>query len=356
MICALCGGPATWTSPTGHHFCEACRDAYRVVDDDDLEEVDPLAGKPGGSWILDRPQTVNAIWGHGDEVAWAQGEAMMIVGSDGTGKTVLAHNLILRMIGLDSSLLLGLPVLPRKRVLYLAQDRPMQAARAFRRLVGLMDRADLDAALKVVDWPLGPLDNDPRLLLEVAERNEADTVMVDSLKDVVNEPSSERSGQAIKQAYQIAIAGGVETAILHHDRKQAQDSRPRRLLKLADVYGSRLAVAGCGSVIALNGTSGDPVIELRHLKQPAGEVGPLKVVFNFETGELNLYQGGDLLQILAAAKDGLTVQDAARILYETSTPSNSERERARRKLKTLVTRGSSFPRFSGHISCGTYGP
>ena len=302
-------------------------------------EPDPFRARPGGSWIFDRPDTPPAIWGDGDEVAWAEGEALMVVGPDGTGKTVLAGNLVLRLLEIDTRPLLGLPVRPRRRILYLAQDRPSQAARAFRRLVGTIDRPTLDQRLRVIDWPIEQLDANPAGLLELAQDDDCDTVIVDSVKDVVAEPSSEKSGQAIKTGYQLAIASGVEVCLLHHDRKQIQDGRARRLLKLADVYGSRFMVAGCGSVIALNDRSGDPVIELRHLKLPAAEVGPLRITFNFETGEIDLYEGGDLLAILASAKVGLTAQDAARQLYETDKPSYAERERARRKLKSLVGKG-----------------
>lgn len=302
----------------------------------DLADLDVMVGRPGGSWIFDRPELVPAVWGNRDEVAWSEGEALMIVGTDGAGKTVLAHNLMVRMIGIDTRPLLGFTVMPRTRILYLSQDRPSQAARAFRRLVGEIDRGELDRALKVIDWPIEPLDVNPRHLLELAELNDCDTIFVDSVKDVLTEPSAERSGQALKQACQIAITGGVEVCLLHHDRKQSQESK-RRLLKLSDVYGSRFLTAGCGSVIALNGGSGDPVIELRHLKQPLAEVGPLRVKFDFETGEVDLFEGSDLLAIIQGGPlGGITPNDAARILYETEKPTNAERERARRKLKGLV--------------------
>ncbi|MGI8514050.1 MAG: AAA family ATPase [Acidimicrobiia bacterium] len=101
----------------------------------------PADAHPGGAWILDQPTRIAALWGTGDEVAWSQGETLIVVGSDGTGKTVLAQNLITRMIGLDTTPLLGLTVTQRLRVLYLAQDRPRQSARAFQRLVGTADRA-----------------------------------------------------------------------------------------------------------------------------------------------------------------------------------------------------------------------
>lgn len=300
-----------------------------------------LGAKPGGSWIFDRPETVPAIWGEGDEVAWAEGETLMLVGPDGAGKTALAHQITSRLIGIDTSPLLGLHIEQRARVLYLALDRPAQAARAFKRIVGTMDRAVLDDRLKVIDHPIGMLDEDPGLLLKLSKNAGCDTVIVDSVKDAILEPSTEKSGQAVKASYQMAIAQGVEVCLLHHDRKAQQDGK-RKLLRLSDVYGSRFLVAGCGSVISLNGGSGDPVIDLRHLKQPMAEVGPLTVALNFETGGFTLYDSVDLLAIIQGANHGITAQDAAKLLYGTDNPTKAERERARRKLKVLVGKGLVF--------------
>ncbi|MEX0698903.1 MAG: AAA family ATPase [Acidimicrobiia bacterium] len=303
---------------------------------------DPLRAIPGGRWIFDRPEQLTANWGEGDEIAWVDGEALMVVGGDGAGKTVLAGNLILRQLGIVNTPLLGLPVRQQHRILYLAQDRPAQAARAFKRMVGLVDRVTLDNGLRVIDFPIGHLEGHPELLLEHALDCQATVVYVDSIKDVATEISGEVSGQAVKNAYQLCIHAGIGVCLLHHDRKAIQTGKPRKLLTLADVYGNRFMVAGCGSVIALNGRSGDPVVDLRHLKQPAAEVGPLKVLMNFETGDMTIYDGGDLLALLTQSRHGLTAQDAARQLYETENPTASERERARRKLKGLVERHLAF--------------
>jgi replicative DNA helicase len=317
----------------------------RRVEREHRQADDPSSAWPGGAWIFNRPDKVPAVWGEGDEVAWSEDEALMLVGSDGSGKTTLAQQLTLRMVGLDTSPLLGNPVQQRTRVLYLALDRPAQAARAFKRLVGTVDRTTLDDRLKVIDWSIGMVDEDPDLLLNLARDNGCDTIVVDAVKDCVREPSSETSGQALKVAYQTAIAGGCQICLLHHDRKQVQGGRSRRLMTLSDVYGSRFMTAGCGSVIALNGTSGDPVIELRQLKQPMAEVGPLKVTFDFDTGGITVFEGGDLLAIVKAA-NGVTAHDAAKLLYETDKVSASDRERARRKLKHLIGQGLVYEKLA----------
>ena len=88
----------------------------------------------GGAFLLDLPDEVPAVWGDGDSLLWAQGEALIIVGGNGVGKTTLAAQIIRGRIGLQKSCL-GLPVIEgNKRVLYLAMDRPSQARRALNRL------------------------------------------------------------------------------------------------------------------------------------------------------------------------------------------------------------------------------
>ncbi len=300
---------------------------------------DPTCGYPGGEWILSAPDRVESLWGTGREVAWPKDEPLVIVGPDGSAKTTILGNLIKRQAGVTTEPLLGMTVLPRTKILLVAQDRPEQARRSLKRQVNDADRETLNEALAIIDWPIGLIDKNPSLIAELAAEHGADTVYIDSLKDVVLAPSSEESGLAFKRALFEVIAAGVQICVTHHDRKAGPDSE-RRILKLSDVYGSRFITAGAGSVIALNGGSGDPIIDLRHLKQPDEEVGPHRVLLDFETGELSLSQETDLLEVIQRNTEGLTVIDAAQLLYETDSPSRKEKERARRKLNTLVGRGS----------------
>lgn len=299
---------------------------------------DPSKGWPGGDWLLSAPDRVEALWGDDREVAWPKGEAFILVGGDGSGKTILAGNLLIRQAGIVTEPLFGMTIEPRERILYLAQDRPQQAKRSLKRLIGDLDRESLNERLAVVDWPIGLIDDDPERLVTLAREHGADTVYVDSLKDVVSEPSGEESGLAIKRAYAEAIAAGVEVCLLHHDRKAGAESK-RKILKLADVYGSRFITAGAGSVVALNGGSGDPIIDLRHLKQPDEEVGPHRILLDFATGEMSIHEGTDILAVIVNTPEGLTANDAARVLYETDKPTRSDKERARRKLQSLADSG-----------------
>jgi replicative DNA helicase len=292
---------------------------------------------PGGDWLLSAPDKIPALWGQGHEVVWPEGETLILMGGDGSGKTILAGNLLMRQLGVINTPLLGLPVAPRSRVLYLAQDRPKQAQRSFKRLIGGLDRDVLNDRLVVVDWQIGMVDENPELLAELVVGQEADTLYVDSLKDICSEPSSEKSGLAVKRAYSMAIEAGAETCLLHHDRKVAGDSK-RNILKLADVYGSRFITAGAGSVIALNGGSGDPVINIRTLKQADEEFGPLGMLLDFASGDVSVHTGTDLLSIVRNSPQGLSPLEAARLSYETDTPTPAEKQRARRALQRLHKR------------------
>lgn len=298
----------------------------------------PLRGIAGGDWTFSAPDKVPSLWGEDGAVAWSEGEPLIIVGSDGSGKTVLAFNILARQLGVIPGELLGMQVEPRERVLYLAQDRPKQAARAFRRMVGTVDKRELDHRLVVIDWPLPPLEDDPAALVRYCEENEADTLYIDSLKDIVKQPADEVSGLAIRRAHSLVIASGREICILHHDRK-VDKTQTRATMKLADVYGSRFITGGAGSVLALNGTSGDPIVELRQLKQPADEVGPIHVVMDFDTGGMAVNEGTDLYAVVKAA-NGLSAYDAAKALYGTDKPSRNDKERARRQLDRGVSKGA----------------
>jgi hypothetical protein len=101
----------------------------------------------GGSFILDAPKQVPAVWGDGEQVAWSEGEPLLLVGPEGVGKTTLAGQLVMARLGLLTTVL-GIPVTPGQgRLLYLACDRPAQVQRSLARLVDEADRELLDERL-----------------------------------------------------------------------------------------------------------------------------------------------------------------------------------------------------------------
>lgn len=293
--------------------------------------------RPGGSFILDAPEGVPAVWGHDDQVLWSAGEPLIICGPAGVGKTTVAAQLVEGRLG-EVDELLGFPVVAGdKKVLYLASDRPRQVQRAMRRLFDEDNRALLDERLVV--WP-GPPPVDiarvPETLLMLAEAAGADTIVIDSLKDVAIGLSEDVVGAGLNNALQRVIAEGIEVASLHHQRKGAHGEKPKTL---ADMYGSIWIPNGAGSVILLWGEAGDPLVELSHLKQPAATVGPLTIEHDHVAGRSSVYRGFELLRFLRKRSAGATAMEVARGWFEKPDPTDNQRKRAERALKQAVAKG-----------------
>jgi replicative DNA helicase len=298
----------------------------------------------GADFIFSSPVTVPANWGRpGGEVTWAVGESLMLVGPDGVGKTTLAQQIVLGRCGIISELL-SLPIAPAAgRVLYLAMDRPAQAARSFRRMVREDEHGDVLRERLVVWKGPPPIDvlRKPTVLADwiESEFDDVSDVFVDSLKDLAPKLSDDDVGSRVNLARQELLARGLQLLESHHQRKEQRgQGKPK---SLADVYGSRWLTAGAGSVVLLWGDPGDPVVELVHLKQPADEFGPARVLHDHVRGASSLYEHVDLEELLAGAQHGLTVKDAARLLFESEDPRANEIEKARRRLERLVERGTT---------------
>lgn len=293
----------------------------------------------GGGFVLDVPSTPPAVWGDGESVGWAEGESMMIVGPPGVGKTTLVVQLVAGRLGIGKDVL-GLPVRPgARRVLYLAMDRPPQIARAMGRLFGEEHRELLAERLAVWKGP-PPADfaRNTELLAEMCRQADADTVVVDSLKDGVLKCSDDEAGSGYNRARQRTLVDGVQVVELHHQRKANGDNK--KPSKLDDVYGSVWLTAGAGSVVVLWGQAGDPVVELTHLKQPMEPLGPWQIRHDHDAGTSTIYHQADLLQVtLLQGSAGLTPQVAARALFSTDKPTPSEVEKARRRLDRYVSDG-----------------
>lgn len=317
------------------------------------DEPSPWEFAEGGSFILDTPPNPTPLWGSGDDVLLADGEALVIAGGQGAGKTTLAQQLALGRCGFDEfATLLGYPVQPGKRVLYLAMDRPRQAARSFRRMVGDAWRDELNARLVV--WqgpPPGDLARHPSVLVTMCRKAAADTVIVDSLKDAAVGLSDDEVGAGWNRARQMAITAGVQVVELHHNRKAISGAKAERAT-IDDLYGSTWITSGAGSVVLLAGAPGDPIVRLQHVKQPASEVGPLQIVHDHTIGRSTVWHAADLLTVVAATPGGLTAVDAARALFESEKPTPSEREKARRKLDRLVAEGSLAVLDEGNKAAG----
>jgi replicative DNA helicase len=288
----------------------------------------------GAAFVLDTPSAPPALWGRDEDVLWAQGEPMMIAAPPGLGKTTLAQQLTLASCGIGSQRLLDLPVRPASgRVAYVAADRPAQAARSFARMVGEDDREALGERLLVWRGPL-PFDigRDPARLVPFLKQRDISVVVIDSLGAVAFDLASDEAGSRVFAAFSAATAEGIDVVITHHDRKREQGNKGPRALD--DIYGSRWITAAMGSVLYLEGGAGDLVVKLRHMKQPAAEVGPLEVRHDHSAGQSTIAEGTDLLDLAAI---GITAQAAAVELF--GKAKRNEVEKARRRLDKLADRG-----------------
>jgi hypothetical protein len=294
----------------------------------------------GASFILDIPQDIPALWGHGSDVLWAEGESLMIAGPMGLGKTTLAGLLIRAQLRVFDNNVLGLPVTPRAgKILYLAMDRPAQIARAFARQFTEDDRDALRDRLVVWKGP-PPADvaKRPTLLLELAEAAGAGTVYLDSVKDAAIGLSDDEVGAGYNRARQYLLAQNKQLCEQHHTVKRgANGGAPTTA---ADVYGSAWITSGTGSIVLFSGDPGDPIVGFRHIRQPAHEVGPYRLLHDQDTGALTIDHNVDLVEYAkAAGPEGITAKAAAAALYDTDKPTEAQVQKARNRLNKLVDEG-----------------
>ncbi|MFD0003543.1 AAA family ATPase [Streptomyces sp. NPDC127178] len=293
----------------------------------------------GATFILDLPDTQPAIWGKGPDILWAAGQACMVCGGNGVGKTTLSGQLLRGRLGLTETVL-GYPVeAGAKRVLYLACDRPSQIARSLARQFSPDDRAVLQERLAVHKGP-PPYDfaKRPDILLAMCREVDADTVFVDSLKDVAVGLASDEVAAGYNRARQLAIAGGIEVLEDHHQvKRSASGGKPDGI---EDVYGGAFLTGGAGSVILLSGDPGDPVVRLKHLKPVQDTVGPFNIEHDHERGVSRIVDEVDLVTLARqSGTAGLSARIAAQRVFDKDNPSRAEKEKARRRLDRLVKSG-----------------
>jgi hypothetical protein len=111
------------------------------------------------------------------------------------------------------------------------------------------------------------------------------------------------------------------------------------ITSVADIYGSTLT-SGAGSIMLLHGEPGDPIIGFRHVKEPAEEVGPWRLLHDQTAGMLSVEHSVDLVMLVkASGVDGLTAKGAAQAICEKQNPSRADVEKARRRLDQLAADG-----------------
>jgi replicative DNA helicase len=305
---------------------------YRV---EDYGKPDWDRAVDGAEFVLDVPVGIPAIWGSGNDVLWPRGEALMIAGGQGLGKTTLGIQVLKCLVGLSCGNVLGLPVVDDgSKVLYLAMDRPSQISRAMSRQFNESHRAVLKERL--VFWkgpPLRDVAKSPTLLADMAKHYDVGVVIVDSLKDAAVGLSDDTVGAQYNRARQHLLAQDVQLMELHHNIKRGPMGTAPTTIN--DIYGSTWLTSGAGSVVMLTGEPGDPVISFRHVKQPSEEVGPFTVRHDQSTGVMTVDHQVDLIDLVAAAGiHGLTAKDAAMAILDKAADkvTKSHVEKARRRL------------------------
>jgi replicative DNA helicase len=299
-----------------------------------------------GGVIFDQPDTIDALWGNGEEVLAAVGEPTILYSATGIGKTTIAQRVALAAIGIGDPTVLGYDVKQIEgNVLYIAADRPIQAMRSLRRMVTEQDRDILDQRWR---WErhhrIRITPDNPNVLLDAAEAAEAPLLLGDSIKDLVSGVSTDEGGLAYNNAVQACVANGVEVFMLHHTRKAGSDGRS--LLKLDDVYGSTWIPAGAGSVIALNGTPRQGIIKLNQLKMPSEQVGPFDIDIDYPTGTLTTIGRRDLVKWIRHQGSATTIE-AARYMTGKDNPTAAEKKSISRKLARLEKDGEIVGTRSG---------
>ncbi|MFI0860365.1 DnaB-like helicase N-terminal domain-containing protein [Streptomyces smyrnaeus] len=293
----------------------------------------------GWRFVTESGAAQTPLWGTPEQTLWGSGESLMIVGPPGVGKTTLAHQVVLARLGLQETVL-NMPVAPCRRVLYLAMDRPTQIAKAMARRVSPEHEAVLRDRLCVWQGPLpATIDKEPDLLADLAAAHQADTIVIDSLKDAVSTMVDDALAVAFHNARMRALRNGVEVLELHHQRKGTAEAPRGQRPTLDRVYGSTWFTSGAGSVLFVAGEAGDPAVTLHHLKHVTGEVGPLQVIHDHERGTTAVEPTLDPLAILRAHPGGMTTRDLAAALSGETTPGRADMEKARRKLEILVKAG-----------------
>jgi len=91
-------------------------------------------------------------------------------------------------------------------------------------------------------------------------------------------------------------------------------------------------------VILLWGQPGDAYVHLAQLKQPAGDIGPLRLFHDHARGATRTDVGADPLAVLRSSPR-LTARGLASVLFETANPDRNQVERARRRLDAFVKDG-----------------
>jgi 5S rRNA maturation endonuclease (ribonuclease M5) len=338
-------------SQAGSDVSDHLNAGYTLDQLTELDETESTQLMGGGDFIFSAEEQIPAVWGKGDHVLWAEGEPLMIVGPTGAGKTTVGAQVILGLLGGPNEVL-GYPTRTYQRGLYLAMDRPRQIARALARNFKALGQEWLNEHLEV--WK-GPPPSDvvkhPGLLLQMAQRANAEFIVIDSLKDLAGRLSDEETAFALQQAFQLCVTAGVQVLIYHHQRKSnGAPGQPKKPTDIDAVYGNMMLTAGMGSVLLVWAErAGDEMVILSHLKQPSESVWYEQVAqHHHATGTTTLAESDEgpidpwsTFEGLAEAGDGVAASVLAKSLYPNVENPKTRNARADRLIQGWVKEGKA---------------
>ncbi|MCK9487667.1 MAG: AAA family ATPase [Dehalococcoidia bacterium] len=281
------------------------------------------------------------LWGAAEQPLWASGEALWLWGQTGIGKGTLTQRIALAAIGVGNPEVLGEPVRPVGRVLYLALDRARQVKRSLRRMVTPEQTDVLRERLRVWGRPL-PFDvgAEPTKLTELVRglgMEPGDLVIIDAAKDATGDLADNKLGPGFNRACQMLLADGYELLVNNHPRKAvAGNKRPD---SIDDMMGHSALKNGAGTVLMLwSARPGEPV-DVVMQKGPAGIVSPMQVTLDLERGDVTVHDPADLLVMIERTPGGVTREQAAIYLTGKQNPTTADKKRAIRRAEALVEKG-----------------
>lgn len=250
---------------------------------------------PAGDWALSPQKQDRLLVGNNNQILWAKGETLLVCADSGSGKSTFSQNIVRTSIGLIPDLL-GLFAKQFKATLYIAADRPYQVQESLKRMVDESNRELWNKYMYVKEGYLDFMVNETperlypyvRELAEKLDREPFDSVIIDSLKDIVSEYDDNTPGVKINRAFQSLVQNDIQLLVNVHPRKM-QDSKGREKDPvLDDVGGNKNVVNGAGSVIYIGAPDNEYQIqELIHLKSPSEKIRGMKFTHDISTGNLS---------------------------------------------------------------------
>jgi replicative DNA helicase len=263
-------------------------------------------------WFDVPDEKPEVIWGNGDDILWSNGEPLIIAGPTGAGKTSIAGQLIAGLLGIDNfGELFGFTITQQighgEKLLYLALDRPKQARRALARQLGSQAaKVQTDDRLHI---GRGAFDFKAftETLIESFVTQGVKVIVIDSLKDILLNPTDDTAAGEWNRVQQSLTAAGIELLILHHNRKQTRTPQGTKLTRdINDIYGSSKIVWGVGSVVSIEPVNDDDNerIRVRHLKPVINVVKTFEARHDHHAGRTYRIGSKRDDEIIAAIGDG----------------------------------------------------